>query len=94
MIANKNQLKKRLKENKDSLIFETIKNTVTPTLVGVQRKANIVQTNAFTLLTTKDNGKVVDSWIYYNSCIEVKNNMINFMDSQGNITIQIKIIEI
>ena len=56
MIKNKNQLKIRLKENKESLIFETIMNIHKPSSVGTKRKANIVQTNAFTLLTTKDTG--------------------------------------
>ena len=40
MIKNKNQLKIRLKEDKESLLFETIRNDVKPQLVGTKRKAN------------------------------------------------------
>ena len=94
MIKNKNQLKIRLKENKDSLIFETIKNDVKPSLIGTKRKANIIQTNAFTLLTKKDNGEIVDSWIYYNSNIQVKDNIMSYLDNQGKPFIQIKILEV
>lgn len=94
MIKNKNQLKIRLKENKDSLLFETIRNDVKPERIGTKRKANKVQTNAFTLLTTKENGEVVDSWIYYNSNIQIKDNIMSYFDNKGNPFIQIKIIEV
>ncbi len=94
MIKNKNQLKIRLKENKDSLLFETIRNDVKPERIGTQRKANKVQTNAFTLLTTKENGEVIDSWVYYNGNIQVKDNIISYFDNKGNPFIQIKIIEV
>ncbi len=94
MIKNKNQLKIRLKEKKDSLIFETIRNDVKPERIGTQRKANKVQTNAFTLLTAKENGEVVDSWIYYNSNIQIKDNIMSYFDNKGNPFIQIKIIEV
>ena len=94
MIKNRNQLKIRLKENKESLIFETIMNKHKPQLVGTQRKANKVQTNAFTLLTTKENGEIVDSWIYYNNNIQIKDNIISYLDVQGNAFIQIQIIEV
>lgn len=93
MIKNKNQLKIALKERKDNLIFETIMNRQKPQLVGTKRKANKVQTNAFTLLTTKENGEVVDSWTYYNY-VEVKNNIISYLDNDGNPFIQIKILEV
>ena len=36
------------------------------------REVNIVQTNAFTLLTKTDDGKVIDSWCYYPKASEVK----------------------
>ncbi len=94
MIKNKNQLKIRLKENKDSLLFETIRNDVKPERIGTKRKANKIQTNAFTLLTTKENGEVVDSWIYYNSNIQIKDNIMSYFDNKGNPFIQIKIIEV
>lgn len=94
MIKNKNQLKIALKERKDSLIFETIRNDVKPERIGTKRKANKIQTNAFTLLTTKENGEVVDSWIYYNSNIQIKDNIMSYFDNKGNPFIQIKIIEV
>lgn len=94
MIKNRNQLKIRLKENKESLIFETIMNKHKPQLVGTQRKANKVQTNAFTLLTTKENGEVVDSWIYYNDNVQIKDNIMSYLDNMGNPFIQIRILEV
>lgn len=94
MIKNRNQLKIRLKENKESLIFETIMNKHKPQLVGTQRKANKVQTNAFTLLTTKENGEIVDSWTYYNDNVQIKDNIISYLDNMGNPFIQIKILEV
>lgn len=94
MIKNKNQLKIALKERKDNLIFETIMNRQKPQLVGTKRKANKVQTNAFTLLTTKENGEVVDSWIYYNDNVQVKDNIMSYLDENGKPFIQIKILEV
>lgn len=94
MIKNKNQLKKKLKENKENLIFETIMNIHKPQLVGTKRKANKVQTNAFTLLTTKENGEVVDSWVYYTDTVKVADNIISYLDNEGKPFIQIKILEI
>lgn len=94
MIRNKNQLKIKLREDKESLIFETIMNKHKPNLVGTRRKANIVQTNAFILLTTKENGEVVDSWIYYNGNVQVKDNIMSYLDTNGIPFIQIKILEV
>lgn len=94
MIKNRNQLKIRLKEDKEGLIFETIRNDVKPERIGTKRKANKVQTNAFTLLTTKENGEVVDSWVYYSDNVQVKDNIISYLDIKGNPFIQIKILEI
>lgn len=94
MIKNKNQLKIRLKEDKESLVFETIRNDVKPERIGTKRKANKVQTNAFTLLNTKENGEVVDSWVYYSNNVQVKDNIISYLDIKGNPFIQIKILEI
>lgn len=94
MIKNKNQLKKKLKENKENLIFETIMNIHKPQLVGTKRKANKVQTNTFTLLTTKENGEVVDSWVYYTNTVKVADNIISYVDNMGKPFIQIKILEV
>ncbi len=93
MIKNKNQLKNRLKKNKESLVFETIMNKDKPNLVGIKRQANKIQSNAFTLLTTKDDGEVVDSWLWY-SDITVKDNIISYLDFNDKPVIQIKILEI
>lgn len=59
MINSKNMLKRKLKEDKNKLTFETIYNEHRPQLVGIKRKANKIQSNAFTLLTKK---KVEKSW--------------------------------
>ena len=92
MINSKYMLHKKLKENKDRLIFETVYNEVKPEFVGTKRKANIVQSNAFTLLTDKD-GKIVDSWTYLDSKqSQVKNNILMYMNNDRAF-IKIKIIE-
>ena len=94
MIKNKNQLKIALKERKDSLVFETIRNDVKPERIGTRRKVNKVQTNAFTLLTKKGNGEIVDSWTYYNDNVKIENNIISYLDNKGNPFIQIRILEV
>ncbi len=94
MIKNKNQLKIRLKENKESLLFETIRNDVKPERIGTQRKVGKVQTNAFTLLTENQKGEFFDSWTWYNDNIKIENNVISYLDNKGNPFVQIKIIEI
>ena len=93
MINNISQLQKRLKENKDSLIFETILNVNVPQAEGTKRKAGIVQTNAFTLLT-KHYGRIIDSWIRYEYGWQVKNNLLLFFDTNGKLMVKIKIIEL
>ena len=45
-------------------------------------------------MTTKENGEVVDSWIYYDQNIEIKNNIITYFDIKGQPFIQIRIIEL
>lgn len=47
-------LKRKLKENKENLSFVTIYNECKPEYIGLKRKANKVQTNAFTLLTEQE----------------------------------------
>lgn len=94
MIKNRNQLKIRLKENKESLLFETIRNDVKPERIGTQRKVGKVQTNAFTLLTENEKGEFFDSWTWYNDNIKIENNVISYLDNKGNPFVQIKIIEI
>lgn len=92
MINSKNMLKKKLKENRNSLIFETIYNEHKPELIGIKRKVNIVQSNAFTLLTEKD-GKIIDSWVYFDSkTVQVKNNILMYLYNDKPF-IKIKIIE-
>ena len=59
---------------------ETIYNEHKPQLVGTKRKANKVQSNAFTLLTKKENGEIVDSWTYFDSkLVQVKDNILMYI---------------
>ena len=47
------------------------------------RSVNIVQTNQFTLLTTKQNGEIVDSWINFpkaSQCKIIDDNTILYLD--------------
>ena len=60
----------------------------------IKRKANKVQTNAFTLLTKKENGEVVDSWVYYGDNVQIKDNIMSYLDTNGKPFIQIKILEV
>lgn len=93
MINSKNMLKRKLKEDKNKLTFETIYNEHRPQLVGIKRTVNKVQSNAFTLLTKKESGEIIDSWIYFDSTsVQVKNNILMYL--YNNIPyIKIKIIE-
>lgn len=93
MINSKNMLKRKLKEYKEKLTFETIYNEHKPQLVGTKRKVNKVQSNAFTLLTKKENGAIVDSWIYFDSVsVQVKNNILMYLYNDVPY-IKIKILE-
>lgn len=83
MIRTKADLQRALKA-KTPLTFTTIKNAEKPEFEGITRTVGtVVQGNAFTLATEKQNGynindkKIVDSWIWYND-IDVKNNVIKF----------------
>lgn len=77
MINSKKGLMKKLQEDKTSLEFKTIYN-VWGKNVGDTRQVKHVQTNAFTLLSKRENG-VVESWIYpFNKDIEVKDNHIYY----------------
>lgn len=90
MINNKNQLKTKLKENKNTIKFKTLENHAKEGFqVGIIRNVGTkIQTNAFTIETMKDNGSLVDSWVYY-SDIEINNNIIKYK----NAPITIEIIE-
>ena len=86
-------LKTTLKEDKNKLTFETIYNEHRPQLVGIKRKANKIQSNAFTLLTKKESGEIVDSWVYFDSTsVQVKDNILMYIYN-GKAFIKIKIIE-
>lgn len=91
MINSKSQLKKVLKENKESIKFKTIENHEKEGFqVGIIRDVGeIVQTNAFTIRTQKENGETVNSWVYYND-IEIDNNIISYK----NFKIKIEIMEV
>ena len=94
MVNSKNMLKRKLRENKENLIFETIYNEHKPELVGTRRKVSKVQSNAFSLLTKKENGEIIDSWTYFNSStVQVKNNVLMYIFKDKPF-IKIKIIEI
>jgi len=90
MINSKNELKRKLQENKNNINFKTIENHCKEGFqVGIIRKVGTkIQTNAFTIATFSDE-KWHDSWIYYDD-IEIKNNIINYK----NAPIKIEIIEI
>ena len=93
MINSKNMLKRKLKEDKNKLTFENIYNEHRPQLVGIKRKANKIQSNAFTLLTKKESGEIVDSWVYFDSTsVQVKDNILMYIYN-GKAFIKIKIIE-
>lgn len=93
MIANKNQLKKALKENKEKIKFRTLINEIREDRqLGVLRNTGTkVQTNAFTIETNTLEKGIIDSWVWYND-IDVKNNIIKFKEKFGNI--QIEIVEV
>lgn len=91
MINSKNELKRRLAENKDSIKFMTIENHCKEGfMVSVIRNVGTqIQTNAFTIETVKENGAKVDSWVWYKD-IDVKDNMIIYKTAD----IKIKILEV
>mgnify|MGYP007056197605 CR=1 FL=1 len=76
-IYYKRGLMKKLASDKTSLEFKTLYNWCGKN-VGETREVVTVQTNAFTLLSSR-NGREVESWIYpYEKDIEVKNNHIYY----------------
>lgn len=81
MINSKNELKRKLTENKDGIKFRTIENHC--------NAGGIIQTNAFTIETYKENGEKVNSWTLYKD-IDIKNNMIIYK----NADIKIEILEV
>ena len=91
MINSKNELKRKLIENKDGIKFKTIENHCKEGFqVGIVRNAGTeIQTNAFTIETEKENGEKVNSWTYYKD-IDIKNNMIIYK----NADIKIEILEV
>lgn len=90
MINSKADLKRKLNEDKSKLKFKTIINHCKEGyMVGIIRNAgDIIQGNAFTIETFKDDGKRVNSWTYY-ADIDVKNNIIKYK----NADIEIEILE-
>lgn len=93
MIANKNQLKKALKERKDNIKFKTIVNEIrNDRQLGILRNVGTkIQTNAFTIETNTEEKGLIDSWVWYDN-IDVSNNIIKFKEKFGNI--QIEIVEV
>ena len=77
MIKSKRGLMRKLASDKTSLEFKTLYNWCGKN-VGETREVVTVQTNAFTLLSSR-NGREVESWIYpYEKDIEVINNHIYY----------------
>lgn len=88
MINSKNELKRKLAKDKDSIKFMTTENHCKEGfMVNVIRNAGTqIQTNAFTIETIKENGVKVDSWVWYKD-IDVKDNTIIY--KAGDIKIKI-----
>lgn len=78
MINNKNQLKNKLKENKNNIIIKRVYNIDKNNKVQEGEIATVakVQSNAFTI---KYNCLEREAWIYYDN-IEVKDNKIIYYD--------------
>lgn len=76
MIANKNQLKNKLKENKNNIIIKRIYNLDKNNKIPEGSTATVekVQSNAFTV---KYNCLDREAWIYYDN-IEIKDNKIYY----------------
>lgn len=91
MINSKNELKRRLAENKGSIKFMTIENHCKEGfMVNIVRNVGTeIQTNAFTIETVKENGAKINSWVWYKD-IDVKDNMI--IHKSGDV--KIKILEV
>ena len=98
MINSKRDLLRRLHDDENSLEFKTIKSIYGKNIGEIRQVGSHVQTNAFTLLSKRENG-VVESWIYiYEKYVEVKNNHIYYYKydkkhTEENIEIDILIIE-
>jgi len=91
MINSKSKLLKRLRGDNSKIKFKTIENHCKEGFqVGIVRECgSIIQTNAFTIKTRKDDGEIVNSWCYF-SDINIKNNIIEYK----NAPIKIEIIEV
>lgn len=78
MINNKNQLKNKLKENKNNITIKRVYNIDKNNKVQEGEVATVekVQSNAFTI---KYNCLEREAWIYYDN-IEVKDNKIIYYD--------------
>ncbi len=76
MINNKNQLKNKLKENKNNIIIKRIYNLDKNNKIAEGEEATVekVQSNAFTV---KYKSLDREAWIYYDN-IEIKDNKIYY----------------
>ena len=88
MINSKKALMEILKTNKEKIQFENIRHWRNWQVGIIREVGDIIQTNAFTIKTKRDND-YVNSWVYL-SDIEVKNNTITY---KNNDSIEIRIIE-
>lgn len=88
IVQSKAELKRQLKSNPENVYFETVQNDNWPAIVGVTRqvKGGTIQGNAFTLETTRPNGEIVHSWLWYEH-YDLKNG--NLTSKDGNIIIKV-----
>ena len=92
MINSKAELMRALKEGRIRA-FKTIKNDCSGKWIGIERKAGSkIQTNAFTILSPKDNGEMVLAYTWLED-INVSNNLITFKKAEKIGEIIIEIIE-
>lgn len=89
MINSKQALLKALKENKIKA-FKTLKNDSCGKWVGIERTpGDKIQTNAFTILSPKENGELTLSWTWLDQIESIRNNLITY---KGGL-IEIEVIE-
>ena len=92
MINSKQALLRALKDNKIKA-FKTIKNDCSGKWIGIERiPGSKIQTNAFTILSPKDNGEMVLAWTWLED-INISNNLITFKNAERIGEIIIEIIE-
>lgn len=69
-LKSKAQFIRALKENKENVTITTLEH-FRNLQVGTTRAVGTVQSNAFTLITTKEDGQVFESWLYFAEIVVV-----------------------